>query len=119
MELLGQSGTGSVSEISELLQVSQVTVRKDLQKMENQGLLRRTHGGAAICGGDNGQDPRMSTMERIAMAMYDEYCTSVGGKAYDGRPLPTAKEFFADATKAKQSRGWMSAASKALELILY
>ena len=60
-----------------------------------------------------------STMERIAMAMYDEYCTSVGGKAYDGRPLPTAKEFFADATKAKQSRGWMSAASKALELILY
>lgn len=68
MELLRQSGTGSVSEISELLQVSQVTVRKDLQKMENQGLLRRTHGGAAICGGDNGQDPRMSAMERIAQA---------------------------------------------------
>lgn len=60
-----------------------------------------------------------STMELIAMAMYDEYCEKVGGKAYDGRPLPTAKEFFDDDTKAKQVRGWMAAASKALELILY
>ena len=58
-------------------------------------------------------------MKKLAKAMYDEYCDKVGGKAYDGRPLPTAKEFFADDTKAKQARGWMAAASKALELILY
>lgn len=60
-----------------------------------------------------------STMEKLAMAMYDEYCEAVGGKAYDGKPLPTAKEFFDDATKAKQQRGWFRAASKALEIILY
>ena len=58
-------------------------------------------------------------MKKLAMALYDEYCDKVGGKAYDGRPLPTAKEFFADDTKAKQALGWMAAASKALELILY
>lgn len=59
-----------------------------------------------------------SVMEQVAMAMYDEYCAAVGGKAYDGRPLPTSAEFFEDDTKAKQQRGWFAAASKALEIIL-
>lgn len=52
------------------------------------------------------------------MEMYDAYCKQVGGKAYDGRPLPSAEEFFDDDTKRKQVRGWLAAASKALELIL-
>lgn len=68
---------------------------------------------------EQAQNSPYSTMKKLAMAMYDEYCAEVGGKAYDGRPLPTAKEFFADDTKAKQARAWMAAASKALELILY
>ena len=59
-----------------------------------------------------------STMERVAMAMYDAYCENVGGKAWDGRPLPTAKEFFADETKIKQARGWLAAASKAIEILV-
>lgn len=60
-----------------------------------------------------------SSMKKVAMAMYDEYCKVVGGKAYDGRPLPTAKEFFADDTKQKQQRGWLAAASKAIEILIY
>ena len=59
-----------------------------------------------------------STMKQVAMEMYDAYCEQVGGKAYDGRPLPTAAEFFDDDTKQKQAMGWFAAASKALELIL-
>ena len=59
-----------------------------------------------------------STMKEVAHAMYDAYCVQVGGKAYDGRPLPTAAEFFADKTKQKQAMGWFAAASKAIELIL-
>ena len=68
---------------------------------------------------EQAQNAPYSTMKKLAMALYDEYCAQVGGKAYDGRPLPTAKEFFEDDTKAKQARAWMAAASKALELILY
>ena len=59
-----------------------------------------------------------STMCELAKAIYDEYCAAVGGKAYDGKPLPTAAEFFADKTKQKQAMGWFAAASKAIELIL-
>lgn len=59
-----------------------------------------------------------STMYELAKAMYDEYCAAVGGKAYDGRPLPTSTEFFDDDSKRQQVKGWLAAASKALELIL-
>ena len=66
LTLLRKNGTVQASRISELLQVSIVTVRKDLQRMENEGLLHRTHGGAAIREAQASQDPRMAAMERIA-----------------------------------------------------
>lgn len=68
MALLRKNGTVQASQISQMLQVSLVTVRKDLQRMEDEGLLRRTHGGAAIRGIENHQDPRTAVMERIAEA---------------------------------------------------
>lgn len=68
MELLRKEGTAQASRISELLQVSVVTVRKDLQRMEDEGLLRRTHGGAALRAAAVPQDPRMDAMGKIAEA---------------------------------------------------
>jgi DeoR/GlpR family transcriptional regulator of sugar metabolism len=38
----------SVNRLSELLKVSLVTIRSDLSTLENQSLLMRTHGGAAL-----------------------------------------------------------------------
>ena len=72
MALLRKTGTAQASRISELLQVSLVTVRKDLQRMEDEGLLHRTHGGAAIREMQTTQDPRMACMERIAAAAAEE-----------------------------------------------
>jgi DeoR family transcriptional regulator, aga operon transcriptional repressor len=43
---LQQSGSVSVEGLSKDLEVSLVTIRRDLDALENQGLLRRTHGGA-------------------------------------------------------------------------
>ena len=39
-----------VSELSQVLGVSEVTVRKDLDVLESQGLLTRVHGGAVVSG---------------------------------------------------------------------
>ena len=72
MALLRQNGTVQASQVSQLLQVSLVTVRKDLQRMEDEGLLRRTHGGAAIRGQETCQDPRQAAMERIAEAAAEQ-----------------------------------------------
>jgi len=44
---LQESGSVAVDELSDQLGVSVVTIRRDLDVLEQQGLLRRTHGGAA------------------------------------------------------------------------
>jgi DeoR family transcriptional regulator, aga operon transcriptional repressor len=43
---LQKSGRVSVDTLSELLSVSVVTIRRDLDELEQKGLLQRTHGGA-------------------------------------------------------------------------
>jgi DeoR/GlpR family transcriptional regulator of sugar metabolism len=43
---LQESGSVVVEDLAELLKVSVVTIRRDLDQLEQQGLLRRTHGGA-------------------------------------------------------------------------
>lgn len=48
IQKLEQSGVVKVSELSELFQVTEKTVREDLEKLEEKGLLRRTHGGAVL-----------------------------------------------------------------------
>ncbi|KZL91000.1 DeoR/GlpR family DNA-binding transcription regulator [Clostridium magnum] len=47
-ELLTDKKHIDVSTLSSLLNVSEVTIRRDLEKLENQGFLTRTHGGAVI-----------------------------------------------------------------------
>jgi hypothetical protein len=65
-------------------------------------------------------DMRVSTPdtvgEQIAGEFYDTYCAAVGGKAFNGDPLPKSEEFLADPTKAKQADAWRAVARKALGL---
>ena len=49
-------------------------------------------------------------IESRAVRMYDVYCAAVGGTAYDGRPLPTGAEFFADPGKQRQADAWRAVA---------
>lgn len=56
LRLLEGTGKVSVPELAELLGVSVVTVRKDLDALERRRVLRRVRGGAvAIRGGDEGE----------------------------------------------------------------
>lgn len=38
----------SVAKLSEMLNVTEVTIRRDLEKLESEGFLKRTHGGAIL-----------------------------------------------------------------------
>jgi DeoR family fructose operon transcriptional repressor len=50
-EILREKSSIKVNELSELFDVSESTIRRDLRDMENNGLLSRTHGGAvSACG---------------------------------------------------------------------
>ena len=44
---LDKSGYVNVADLCEILNVSTVTIRKDLNFLENENLLHRTHGGAS------------------------------------------------------------------------
>ena len=48
LKRLKEHGYVTVSDLSERLDVSEVTVRKDLQKLESRNLLHRTYGGANV-----------------------------------------------------------------------
>jgi DeoR family fructose operon transcriptional repressor len=48
LNALYTQGTVSVLHLEELLQVSKVTIRRDLDHLDEKGLLVRTHGGAAL-----------------------------------------------------------------------
>lgn len=46
IELLREKSSIKVNELSNIFNVSESTIRRDLQEMEEKGLLNRTHGGA-------------------------------------------------------------------------
>ena len=59
MELLANNETIKVDLLAELLDVSQVTLRKDLDRLEKSGIVKRYHGYASLDGADD-------TSKRIA-----------------------------------------------------
>ena len=48
IDLLTEDGTAKVSGLSEIFDVSEVTIRQDLAKLEEDGLIIREHGGAFL-----------------------------------------------------------------------
>lgn len=55
--------------------------------------------------------------EYIASELYRVYCDAVGGKAFNGDPLPDWETFRADPAKQKQSNAWLVAARRAMEIL--
>jgi len=53
-------------------------------------------------------------IEQFAGILYEDYCKRVGGKAFNGDPLPVWEDFRADPDKKLQSDAWVSVAKTAL-----
>lgn len=53
LEILGKDYQTSVIALAEILGVSSVTIRQDLNHLEEEGLLKRIHGGAVLKDGDD------------------------------------------------------------------
>lgn len=53
LEVLTREQKIEVAQLSQLLGVSQVTVRKDLDELEHRGIIRREHGFAVLHNGDD------------------------------------------------------------------
>jgi hypothetical protein len=61
--------------------------------------------------------PNDEDIAEVAGQLYTKYCQSVGGKAFNGDPLPTWEVFSQDASKLKQVHAWMDVANEAIQII--
>jgi DeoR/GlpR family transcriptional regulator of sugar metabolism len=66
-QLLAQRGMSDLESLSNALRVSQSTVRRDLDAMESQGLVRRTHGGVIWAGDRNNSTRPYAFDQRMAV----------------------------------------------------
>lgn len=51
----------------------------------------------------------------LADILYTTYCKAVGGKAFNGEPLPDWDTFVNDDNKETQAEGWLQVAAVALD----
>lgn len=77
LDLLNTNGIVYVQELVEKFNVSDVTIRKDLNKLQKEGLIRRTHGGALLHTAKNiipstdlPVKPNISNREKLAEYAY-------------------------------------------------
>ncbi|CAG7625363.1 DeoR/GlpR family DNA-binding transcription regulator [Paenibacillus allorhizosphaerae] len=57
IEALNEEGSVKVSDISKSFQVTEKTIREDLEKLEQRGILKRVHGGAVLVEHDDSMLP--------------------------------------------------------------
>ena len=80
-ELLARQGFMSLAELVDILDVSESTVRRDLEALEQQGLVRRTHGGAVYIKDTGGQAYAFADRETTAADEKQHIgLTNAGGK---------------------------------------
>ena len=57
---------------------------------------------------------KMKDINQKAIELYDIYTAAVGGKAFNGAPLPCGKDFMSDPAKQKQADAWRAVAAHVL-----
>lgn len=67
---------------------------------------------------DDPEGPAEESKLAVAGKLYDTYCEAVGGKAFNGDPLPAWEDFRADTEKTPQSDAWMVVAEHALRPVM-
>src|SRR5882757_509225 len=60
-----REGRALVSELSDSLGISRITIRKDLDHLEARGLVQRTHGGALVPPSGALIDPSLKEKEQV------------------------------------------------------
>lgn len=113
LELVRASGAVSLRDLATSVNTSEVTVRRDIRALEEQGLLDRRHGGVVWPGGlsheqSYRQKRSVSTAEKIAIAalaatLVDEGDAIVVGAGSTTRELALRLVRFADLTVVTNS----------------
>jgi DeoR/GlpR family transcriptional regulator of sugar metabolism len=86
LRLLDARGKLSITELSGRFSVSEMTVRRDLSQLENDGLLRRTHGGA-VRTQSGSFEPAFALRSRLNLNAKRAIAALVAQEIVDGQTL--------------------------------
>ena len=86
VNILEDTGKVDVSDLAEKLSASRETIRRDLQEMEEDGILKRTHGGAVFAGSYPGSNLELpvSVREIQHSGEKDAICRRAAALIVDG-----------------------------------
>ena len=84
--IVAEHGRARVAELSRLFGVSGVTIRKDLDLLEQQGRLVRTHGGAVVAG-RTGAERAFDIRERLQRPEKDAIGRAAAAMVVDGESI--------------------------------
>jgi DeoR/GlpR family transcriptional regulator of sugar metabolism len=66
LEIIETNGSSTIADLSQRFNVSEMTIRRDLQTLDEEGSLLRTHGGAIIATGQAAiVEPRYAAKQRL------------------------------------------------------
>lgn len=65
LQILSRESRLVVGDLARQLEISQVTIRKDLAEMHSEGMVHRTHGGALPVEGGAFEDPTLREKEKL------------------------------------------------------
>lgn len=85
-DLLRSQGTVQVAELTRLLEVSDMTVRRDLRSMAAEGLLRPVHGGA-VAVGSLGEEKSFAARQVVERELKEAIAREVVTLLKDGETL--------------------------------
>lgn len=109
LELVNRNGKVAVLELSETLGVSPVTIRRDLERLEEEGSLYRTHGGALsleMGGRETAHERSFSEKEEAFAAEKQRIAEAAASMVEDGDSLlltpGTTNMLLAGKLKGKQ-----------------
>ncbi|GHJ41888.1 DeoR family transcriptional regulator [Streptomyces sp. TS71-3] len=83
LQALRSGGPAAVTDLSEQLDVSPATIRRDLVKLEEDGLLTRVHGGAVV---EDGDQPFAEVAE-VRVTEKDAIAECAAAMIEDGQPV--------------------------------
>lgn len=85
IDLLEKNNTVSVAQLAEMLDISKETVRRDLRELEQEGMIKRTHGGAVLEAHSNNVSEYPFAFREIQhYAEKDRICKKAGQFIEDG-----------------------------------
>ena len=88
MSMLEKDNVVSVAELAEMLEISKETVRRDLRELEQEGLIKRTHGGAVSESPNNSMSEHPFTVREIQQyAEKNIICRKAAQYVQDGETI--------------------------------